>query len=257
MSRSATTVTTTTRVTIAATTMAAITAATAMTAGATTTSAPQESRSGRPLPGTAAARSEQLFARHHRTVAGLCRALLRDPTEAEDAAQQVFLSAHRSLLNGAEPRESAAWLATIARNECWGRISARMREPLPTGAAEEVPGGDDPVAEAIRRADLAALWRAIRALPRKQREALLLREFGGLHYDELAAALAVSEPAVESLLFRARGRLRAQLVAAYAALTGASWVEPLARLLAGGGAPAFATKAAAIGLGAAAVTGGA
>ena len=182
-------------------------------------------------------------------VAGLCRALLRDPTEAEDAAQGVFLSAHRSLLNGAEPREPAAWLATIARNECWARISGRMREPLPAEAADDVAGRQDPVAEAIRRADLAALWRAIRALPSQQREALLLREFGGLRYDELAAALAVTEPAVESLLFRARTRLRAQLQGAAAA------IAPLARLFMSGGGPAIAAKAAALGLGAAAVTG--
>jgi RNA polymerase sigma-70 factor (ECF subfamily) len=220
-----------------------------------TTSAP-EPRGGRPAT-AAAALSEQLFARHHRMVAGLCRALLRDPAEAEDAAQQAFLSAHRSLLNGAEPREPAAWLATIARNECWARIRGRMREPLATDAADTVVGGHDPVAEAIRRADLAALWAAIEALPRTQRDALLLREFGGLRYDELAAALAVSESAVESLLVRARTRLRSQLKAAYAAFTGASWLEWLARLAAGGTAPAAATKAVVVGLGAAAVTGGA
>ena len=190
---------------------------------------------------SAADASAQLYARHGRMVFGLCRALLRDSTEAEDAAQQVFLSAHRSLLNGAEPREPAAWLATIARNECWARSRSRMREPLTMDAADVV-GGVDPVYEAIRRADLAALWRAIRALPRQQRDALLLREFGGLRYDELAAALAVTEPAVESLLFRARARLRLQLQPVRVA------VVPLARWLVGGGAPALATKAVAVGL---------
>ena len=42
--------------------------------------------------------AEQLFAEYGRTVHGLCRALLRDRAEAEDAAQQTFLSAHRALL---------------------------------------------------------------------------------------------------------------------------------------------------------------
>lgn len=190
---------------------------------------------------SAADASAQLYARHGRMVFGLCRALLRDPTEAEDAAQQVFLSAHRSLLGGAEPREPAAWLATIARNECWARSRSRLREPLALDAADVV-GGVDPVYEAIRRADLAALWRAIRALPRQQRDALLLREFGGLRYDELAAALAVTEPAVESLLFRARARLRLQLQPIRVA------VVPVARWLVGGGAPALTTKAVAVGL---------
>ncbi len=155
-------------------------------------------------------------------------------------------------MNGTEPREPAAWLATIARNECWSRISARMREPLAIEQLETVSTTNDPLAEAIRRADLAALWRAIEALPRQQRDALLLREFGGLSYGELSAALAVSGAAVESLLFRARHRLRGQLRTAYASVSGASWIDALVRLFAGGSAP-VAAKVAVLGAGAAVV----
>jgi RNA polymerase sigma-70 factor (ECF subfamily) len=187
-------------------------------------------------------------------VSGLCRALLRDRTEAEDATQQTFLSAHRALLNDTDPREPAAWLATIARNECWTRIRARMREPLSVSELETTSTEPDPYAEAVRRADLAALWSAVEELPRPQRDALLLREFGGLSYDELAEAFAVSGSAVESLLFRARQRLRVLLRAAYASFGGASWLEGLARLF--GSAP-VAAKVAAISVGAATVTGSA
>jgi hypothetical protein len=155
-------------------------------------------------------------------------------------------------MNGTEPREPAAWLATIARNECWSRISARMREPLAIKQLETVSTTNDPLAEAIRRADLAALWRAIEALPRQQRDALLLREFGGLSYGELSAALAVSGAAVESLLFRARHRLRGQLRTVYASVSGASWIDALVRMFAGGGAP-VAAKVAVLGAGAAVV----
>ena len=235
-------------------------AATATMAEVATTSAPESlDPRGRSDPGAAAARTEELFRQHGRMVGGLCRGLLRDRTEAEDAAQQVFLSAHRALLNGSHPRESAAWLATIARNECVARVRARMRTPLATDDVEQQSALPDPLAEAIRRADLAALWRAIRQLPAPQREALLLREFGGLTYDELAVALAVSESAVESLLFRARSALRTRLEPVYAAFSGASWVEALGRLFAGGSslaAPA-AAKIVALGVGAAVVTGGA
>lgn len=235
----------------------AATVATAPAAGVATTSAPHESLDARGRPeGAAAARTEALFAEHRRTVAGLCRALLRDAAEAEDATQQTFLSAHRALLNGSRPQAPAAWLATIARNECWARISARMREPLPSGELETAGHANDALTEALRRADLAALWRAIEELPVPQREALLLREFEGLSYAELAAALSTSEGAVESLLFRARRSLRANLRSAYAALTGASWLETLARLLAGGGTP-VAAKVAALGVGAAALGSGA
>jgi uncharacterized membrane protein YgcG len=153
-------------------------------------------------------------------------------------------------MKGTEPREPAAWLATIARNECWSRISARMREPLAMDQLDTVSTTNDPLAEAIRRADLAALWRAIETLPRQQRDALLLREFGGLTYGELSAALAVSGAAVESLLFRARPRQRGQLRTVYASVSGASWIDALVRLFAGGGAP-VAAKVAVLGVGAA------
>jgi RNA polymerase sigma-70 factor (ECF subfamily) len=214
---------------------------------------------GRPDHGAAAARTEELYRDHGRLVGGLCRALLRDRAEAEDAAQQAFLAAHRALLNGTTPREPAAWLATIARNECWARIRARMREPLPTDAVDGAAALSDPLAEAIRNADLAALWRAVAELPPQQRDALLLREFGGLSYEELAGALAVSGSAVESLLFRARQGMRTRLEAAYAGLTGASWIEALSRLAGGigGGMAPVAAKVAAVGVGAAVATGGA
>ena len=211
------------------------------------------------------ARTEELYRRHARLVGGLCRALLRDRAEAEDASQQVFLSAHRALLNGSAPREPAAWLATIARNECWARIHAGMRRPTVAARYEgscegslEGSHAPDSLVEVIRRADMHELWVAVSELPSQQRDALLLREFGGLSYEALSAALSVSTPAVESLLVRARQRLRRRLEGVYAGLGGAGWGDALVRLLGGGGGAApVAAKAAALGLGVAAVTGGA
>lgn len=118
-----------------------------------------------------------------------------------------------------------------------------MRHPLPFANAGERASSADPVAEAARRADMHALWRAVGALAPQQREALLLREFGGLSYSELAVALGVSVPAVESLLFRARARLRVELKAAAAALGGL-----LPRLVAGSGAAKVAGVTVAAGI---------
>jgi len=202
---------------------------------------------GRPGHGAAGARLSELFAGHGATVLGLCRLMLRHREEAEDAVQQTFLAAYGSLLNGVEPRHPAAWLATIARNECRGRIERRMREPLGEPLRERNPVSTlpDPVAAAAAKADLAELWRAIKGLPRQQREALLMREFSGLSYVELAEALAVSEPAIGSLLFRARRELRLRLRLVYGSLGGvlpfAAIREALARAL--GGPPDPSTTA--------------
>ena len=157
-----------------------------------------------------AGRLASLFDEHASMVLGLCRLLLRDHHEAEDAAQQTFVSAYRSLLRGTEPRDAAPWLAAIARNECRARIRKRMRAPLALEheLEEQLADPTDIVDESERRAELAALTAAIAALPSRQREAVALRDFLGLSYEEVASTLSVSVPVVESLLFRARRRLR-------------------------------------------------
>jgi RNA polymerase sigma-70 factor (ECF subfamily) len=158
----------------------------------------------------AGARVGELFEEHGRMVYGLCRLLLRDPEEAEDAAQQVFLSAHRSMLAGTEPRDPGAWLGTIARNECSARIRARMMTPL-TLVDEREPATADIEHLAAQRAEIEILCAALGELPQQQRQAVVLREFYGLSYEEVQDALGVTESAVESLLFRARKRLQEEL----------------------------------------------
>jgi RNA polymerase sigma-70 factor, ECF subfamily len=201
--------------------------------------------------------TEALYREHGAAVAALCRSLLRDRGEAEDAAQQVFLSAHRALLNGAAPREPLAWLLVVARNECYARFRQRAATPVPT---EEEPGGSaaDASVHAQRAGELASVWDEVGQMPPAQREAFLLREIQGLSYGQLAAQLSLSPPSVRSLLLRARSRLRRRLrdVAAFGSTP---WLQSLLRLagVGGGGSPlSGATKAAAVGLGALVLVGG-
>lgn len=203
-----------------------------------------------------ATRVEELYTAHVRLVRSVCRSLLRNRNEAEDAVQQTFLSAQRALANGSSPREPAAWLATIARNECLARVRERMREPLPV-EAEPTDFGADAHSAAVSRYEMATLREALADLPRAQREAILLRELRGLSYDEVARALSVTTAAVESLIFRARRTLQVKLSEA---LTAFSPFVYFGRFLGGGGSdlagPAVA-KIAVIGAGAALLAGGA
>ena len=207
-----------------------------------------------------AARVEQLYESHAALVRSVCRSLLRDRVEAEDAVQQTFLSAQRALLNGSSPREPGAWLATIARHESLARVRGRMREPLPM-ELEEHRAAPDAHAAAVERHDAGALRDALAELPVQQREAILLREVRGFSYQEVAASLSVTTSAVESLLFRARRRLQMRLQGSLAALSLGGWVQPLrdlaARLVGGGVAAPAAAKVAVVGLGTAVVAGGA
>jgi RNA polymerase sigma factor (sigma-70 family) len=201
---------------------------------------------------------EQLYASHAALVRSVCRSLLRDPSEADDAVQQTFLSAQRALLNGSSPRDAAAWLATIARHESLARVRARMREPLPVAIEEHEAAAPDAHVAAVHRHETGELRDALADLPAQQREAILLREMRGLSYQEVASSLAVTTSAVESLLFRARRSLKMRLQEALAAVTPVESIRELAARLAGGGlAGPAAAKIAAVGLGTAVATGGA
>lgn len=167
---------------------------------------------GRAAHGSAADEAAELYARHCGLVLGICRALLRHPEDAADAAQQAYLSAHRALLAGTRPEDPAAWLATIARNECRMKIRKQMAAPAWTALDEDLDGhGDATYQGAVRSASVGELRDAIAELPARQREALLLREVRGLSYDEVARAMAVSAPTVETLIFRARKQVAARV----------------------------------------------
>jgi RNA polymerase sigma factor (sigma-70 family) len=191
-----------------------------------------------------------LFDEYAPMVLAICRYNLRDPQAAEDAAQETFLAAHRSLLRGTTPREPAAWLATIARNEC--KRTGRAPRPAPLDEATTA-SYLDPAEIVADRADLSDVTGAIAELPARQREALVLREFCGLSYEQVAAAMSVSGAAVDSLLSRARKHLVEQLgeiprSAHGTLLVPAAFREELERLIPGleaGGAAATAGGVAA------------
>jgi RNA polymerase sigma-70 factor, ECF subfamily len=203
-----------------------------------------------------AARVEELYTSHVALVRSVCRSLLRDRIEAEDAVQQTFLSAQRALLNGSSPRDAAAWLATIARHESLARVRARMRDPLPVETEAEA-GGPDAYAVAVTRQEVGELRDALADLPAQQRDAILMRELRGLSYEEVASELLITPTAVRSLLFRARQSLQVRLREALASFSPGFAFRDLLGRAGGGVAGPAAAKAVAVGLGAAIITGGA
>ncbi len=215
------------------------------------TAAPHVGHDGPATRAAAAARVARLYEKHGRMVYGICRALLRDGHEAEDAAQQTFLLVHRALLGGAQVRNDAGWLATIARNECRTRIAATMRSPLSISDEDlaAIPTSGDEVEQSAQREAIRA---ALADLPERQREAVVLRDLYGLRHWEVAAALGLSRPATEALLFRARRALRHRLKPMVASIlvVPVSIEEGLAQAI-----PGFALAGSG-GVGAAAIGGG-
>ena len=156
----------------------------------------------------AAERTADLYARHGQRVYSFCRSRLRNPEEAQDAAQTAFLYALGSLRRGVVPRNELAWLLTIADNVCRSsrRTLGRRLAHVANADVDELEAAA-PALNAETREEIAQLRAALEQLPDRQRQAILLREWQGLSYADIAEQLGLSLAAVETLLFRSRRSL--------------------------------------------------
>src|SRR5207248_60509 len=111
------------------------------------------------------------------------------------------------------------WLLTITRNLVFNEARRRKRHPgdtLDVHEGEEAlaltdPARNVPDKELLQAELQLAIERAIRALPEKQRMAVVLRRYEGKSYEEIGEVLSLTVAAVKSLLFRARTELRSAL----------------------------------------------
>jgi RNA polymerase sigma-70 factor, ECF subfamily len=148
---------------------------------------------------------------------------LRDPTEAEDLAQVVFVQAWKSRARYRASAKFSTWLFTIARNLCLNELRRRARHPAepldaPHPEHEGEPLHQPPDAQTVSPPDAllhAELERkieeALAALPENQRTAILLCRQEELSYEEIAEVIGCSLSATKSLIFRGRETLKLQL----------------------------------------------
>lgn len=152
---------------------------------------------------------EQLVRRHTDALyAGALRAT-GSPDTAQDVVQEAWLAAWVGLPAFRGHSTVRTWLIRIVTT----RALNTLRRPKRTVPLDSVPepatAGTEREAEVRERA--AAVRRAVAALPKRQREAVVLRDLEGLSYDEVAQALGCSVPSVKSALFRGRQALAADL----------------------------------------------
>ncbi|MPY67092.1 sigma-70 family RNA polymerase sigma factor [Deinococcus sp. SDU3-2] len=153
---------------------------------------------------------EVLVRRHsprlHRLAAGMV-----GPGSADDVLQEVWMGVYRNLRGFRQEAQFTTWLHRIALNACHKALAARPSLPL-----DEAPEPASPHSPARtgEQADLRArlAW-ALARLPPEQRDAVTLRELGGLDYAEIAGVLGVEVGTVKSRLSRGRAALRELLSA--------------------------------------------
>ena len=155
----------------------------------------------------AAELTHDFYKRYGTQIYAYCLRRLRSREEAEDAVQTTFLNAFRSLQRGTSTHAEQAWLYKIAQHVCDAR--GWNAQPAPFEAIEETVAAP----QHERPDELIGLEAALDAMPTNQRRAIVLREWRGLSYREIADELQVTQTAVEMLLFRARRSLASGLEA--------------------------------------------
>jgi RNA polymerase sigma-70 factor, ECF subfamily len=155
----------------------------------------------------------ELIRRHQHRLYQVAYRLLRDPQEAEDALQEVFLKVYEHAPRF-EPRATvSAWLHRITANHCLNLLRRRRpQESLDDEDAPLVPDAGATPLEALEEQDLSRrLEQLLDALPENQRRALVLKRFAGLSYQEIGEEMGLSPQAVDGLLKRARQFLKKAL----------------------------------------------
>jgi RNA polymerase sigma-70 factor (ECF subfamily) len=152
-----------------------------------------------------------LVQRHGPMVWGVCRRVLHDAHEAEDAFQATFLVLARKARSLGKPESLGSWLYGVAYRTALHAKAEAARRRAPQG---QVPAlaADDPVEELIGREIRLVLDEEVNRLPSKYRAPFVLCYLEGQTHEEAARSLGCPRKTVTTRLTRARDRLRARLL---------------------------------------------
>jgi RNA polymerase sigma-70 factor (ECF subfamily) len=157
---------------------------------------------------------EELVIAYQHRVFGVALRMLGSRAEAEEAAQEVFLRAHRAIADFRGDAKLSTWLYAIASRLCMNRLASGERRLLREGeeTLARIPSGHPSPADELERSERdAALHRAIAELSDERRMVVVLRDLEGLSYEEIASALDLELGTVRSRLHRARMDLKEKL----------------------------------------------
>lgn len=170
---------------------------------------------------------DQLVERHQNRIFNVCYWMLGNRDEAEDASQDAFVRAFRSLANFRGDSAFGTWLHRIAVNAAIDTAQRRKRAPLPysdlkltgeDGVERDDPEPDqstqpnlDPAHLSLREERRSAVRSALAALPEHYRVVLVLFDIEGYSYEEIAQTLSLPLGTVKSRINRARLALRERL----------------------------------------------
>ncbi len=156
----------------------------------------------------------ELFEIYHPMVLNLCRRMLDDKEEGEDATQEIFINIHKSLNNFRFESKLSTWIYRIAVNHC---LNKQLRKKYQKWLSLDFISDSELVRNTscpeqpdtiLEKKEFETIIQAnINSLPKQQRIALILNRYEGLPYQEIAKIMQCSISSVESCLYRAKQNL--------------------------------------------------
>ncbi len=156
---------------------------------------------------------EVLVKRYRPELLRFCARTGLPDSRAEDVLQHAFLQAWMTLRGGKEIRELRPWLYRVVHNAAVNAMRSASREASPPAGVTELHKTEGAEWDLERGMTLRAALTDVAALPRMQRDAILLTAVEGRSHEEVASALGISHGAVRGLLYRARATLRSAAAA--------------------------------------------
>jgi RNA polymerase sigma-70 factor, ECF subfamily len=153
---------------------------------------------------------EELVRKYQDRIYNLCRYMIQDTHDAQDAAQDVFLKAYRNL-NAFKPDSSLyTWLYRIAVNTCLDhKKKSRPEQAEDESAIDDLASAEPSPEQRYQSKEIGqAIRMALQKLPEHLRAAVVLKEIEDLSYEEIAEVLHTSVGTVKSRISRAREELR-------------------------------------------------
>jgi RNA polymerase sigma-70 factor, ECF subfamily len=151
----------------------------------------------------------KIYLRYRERVYAYALRVLCNQDDAQDLFQEVFFRVYTRAASFEEEKSLGGWIFTIAHNLCLNKV----RDRKPQENLEDAARMTDHALVTLPPDDLGENWRdriewAMGQLPVEYREAIVLREYEGLSYNEITEIMHTTIPAVKSRIYRAKARLR-------------------------------------------------
>ena len=154
-----------------------------------------------------------IYTTHYPQVLQVCRRFFRQPADAEDAAAEVFLKLHTVLEKKDEEHPFRPWVCQVAGRHCIDKLRRRKHENRSIIAGSDlcaVPAVStpSPLSQVLRQEAKRQVREQLNRLPDYYKVPLMLRYYKQMSYSEIARTLNRRLPAIKTIIFRAKNRLR-------------------------------------------------